>query len=273
MEIVSATEKLLFSTVLLETEFSLGTAFVFNYSKDPRGDKSLFLVTNKHMIQGANRCHFAFTKRKGDKLLLGKPFSFDIDQPSRLWFGHPDPKIDITVMPLGPVFNKVKGLKLELFTFVIDDSLIPAEDIMRSFDALEEVFFIGYPNGIQDAVNLIPVIRTGTTATPLQLDYQGESKFLIDASIFPGSSGSPVFVYYRGGRPGKDGGLTFGGKNLFFVGVVSEVCIMTDEGKIKYKEIPSGQTLSFKIPQMLDLGVVYKSTTVVEAAKYCLAKI
>lgn len=273
MEVVSTAEKLLFSTVLLETEFGLGTAFVFSYSKEPRGKKILFLVTNKHMIQGANRCHFTFTKREGDKLLLGKPFSFDIDQPSRLWFGHPDPRIDITVMPLGPVFNEVKGLKIELFTFAIDYSLVPAEDIMRRFDALEEVIFIGYPNGIQDAVNLIPVMRTGTTATPLQLDYQGKPKFLIDASIFPGSSGSPVFVYYKGGRPEKDGRLTFGGESLFFVGVVAEVCVMTDEGKIEYKEIPSGQTLSFKIPQMLDLGVVYKSTTVVEAAKYCLAKI
>ena len=70
-----------------------------------------------------------------------------------------------------------------------------------------------------DQVNLIPITRTGMTATPLQLDYDGRPSFLIDASVFPGSSGSPVFVY-KSGKLGA--GITT--QDVFvFVGVVAKV--------------------------------------------------
>jgi hypothetical protein len=46
--------------------------------------------------------------------------------------------------------------------------------------------------------------RRGMTATPPQLDYCGRPTFLIDASVFGGSSGSPVFLditHARGPSP------------------------------------------------------------------------
>jgi len=61
--------------------------------------------------------------------------------------------------------------------------------------SIEDVLMIGYPNGIWDSINNIPVIRKGIIATPSGIDYNGKKEFLIDMTVLPGSSGSPVIVY------------------------------------------------------------------------------
>src|SRR5437763_136516 len=45
----------------------------------------------------------------------------------------------------------------------------------------------------------------GVTANPLQADYDGRPVFLIDASVFPGSSGSPVVICNQGGFATRQG--------------------------------------------------------------------
>ena len=58
------------------------------------------------------------------------------------------------------------------------------------------VSFIGYPNSLYDPASFLPILRSGTISTHPMVDYEGRPQFLIDAQVFPGSSGSPVFVRY-----------------------------------------------------------------------------
>jgi len=56
---------------------------------------------------------------------------------------------------------------------------------------------IGYPNGLWDHVNNLPLIRRGITASHPGVDYQiegqnGPGVTVIDMACFPDSSGSPV---------------------------------------------------------------------------------
>jgi hypothetical protein len=74
------------------------------------------------------------------------------------------------------------------------------------------VTFIGYPNGIWDSKNLLPVVMRGTTASPIEVDFEGTPRFLIDASVFGGSSGSPVFILNQGTYSMKDGGVAVGSR-------------------------------------------------------------
>lgn len=76
--------------------------------------------------------------------------------------------------------------------------MIPNEEQIKQMDAIEPITFIGYPNGIWDSTNLLPVARRGTTASPIEVDFEGSPRFLIDASVFGGSSGSPVFILNQG---------------------------------------------------------------------------
>ena len=77
--------------------------------------------------------------------------------------------------------------------------IAPNTDTTPDIGLIEDVLFVGYPNGMFDKANNLPVARRGITATPATVDYGGRPVFLIDASVFPGSSGSPVFLYNVGG--------------------------------------------------------------------------
>ena len=64
----------------------------------------------------------------------------------------------------------------------------------NQLNALEDIIFVGYPEGIIDQLNIVPLFRKGSTATPYFLDFESLPVFLIDATALPGSSGSPVFL-------------------------------------------------------------------------------
>lgn len=76
--------------------------------------------------------------------------------------------------------------------------IIPTEEDLVDIDAIEDVFFIGYPIGLYDTYYYLPILRKGITASPIKHDWLNQPRFLIDANVFPGSSGSPVFLYDKG---------------------------------------------------------------------------
>jgi hypothetical protein len=108
----------------------------------------------------------------------------------------------------------------------------------------------------------MPIARRGTTATPLQIDYAGAPTFLVDASVFPGSSGSPVFICNSGGYPSRSGFVV--GTRVLFLGVIAEVAVREEHGQIDFVSIPTAEVPIVRTQQMIDLGVVYKSSTVLD---------
>ena len=135
------------------------------------------------------------------------------------------------------------------------------QEIDFRFD--EKVWLVGYKTGIYDAQNLMPIARRGTTATPIQLDYNGRPVFLIDASVFPGSSGSPVLIVNQGSYTSKSDIII--GNRVLFLGVVAESHLQEESGRIELVSTPSPQIPTVRIQQMIDLGVVYKASLVTEA--------
>ena len=101
-----------------------------------------------------------------------------------------------------------------------DNRHIPSDTLWEEFDAIEDIMFMGYPNGIWDHFNMMPVLRTGTTASPINHDWGNQPRFLIDAGVYPGSSGSPVFIHNPCFYKLKTGATVFGSR-LIFLGVVS----------------------------------------------------
>ena len=98
-----------------------------------------------------------------------------------------------------------------------------------------EVLFVGYPNDYYDTVNNLPLVRKGTLASMPNIDFRGKGAVVIDAQVFGGSSGSPVFVSWDG--------------KYSLLGVISA----TTEGVT-----PSG------FPAVLGLGLVIKQRHVQE---------
>ena len=83
----------------------------------------------------------------------------------------------------------------------------------------EPVAIIGFPFGMA-ASGKFPVWKTGHIASEIDLDYEGEPVFLIDATAKPGMSGSPVLAVRRGWVQ-TSRGITMGGAATRFLGVYS----------------------------------------------------
>jgi hypothetical protein len=126
---------------------------------------------------------------------------------------------------------------------------------------------IGYPNGIWDDVNNVPIIRRGITATPLKIDHQGRREFMIDAACFPGSSGSPVLLVNVGSywitQPGGDRAFV-GGDRIILLGVLYAGPVQTVTGEIVVTPVPTDTrpVPVSKIP--INLGLCIKASRIME---------
>jgi len=124
---------------------------------------------------------------------------------------------------------------------------------------LEEVLMIGYPNGIWDSRNNMPILRRGVTATHPAIEYEGRREFMIDAACFPGSSGSPVMLYNTGSYSTRDGGLAIGTR-IKLLGVLFAGPEHTVTGELQIVVVPTRQDV-LAVPGIPNnLGVVIQSS-------------
>ena len=172
--------------------------------------------------------------------------------------------VDIAVFPLNPIFKILEERGVTPFFSVVDAKLLPENSPFGDLNALERILFVGYPNGVYDAINNLPVIRSGITATPPVVDYEGRPRFLIDASVFPGSSGSPIFAYDRGAWLSGTSKWTVGSERVVFLGVLASVLYRELDGSLEFRDIPTATQAVPVNKEMIDLGVAHKAVTVVE---------
>lgn len=267
MQVDSIAEQLFFTTVRVDTisqngMSGSGTAFFFSYK---RGEINYpFVVTNKHVVIGMREGALSFLQRQEQTPQLGQGFRLRIDDWENAWFGHPSPDIDIAICPFAPLEAHIKQqYGIDLFYRNVSDEMIPTDEQAANLDALESVTFIGYPNGIWDSKNLLPIARRGMTASPISVDFENTPRFLIDASVFGGSSGSPVFLLNQGVYSDKAGNTTIGSR-LLFIGVIAAVFFRTQFNQIVAVPIPTQVQPMAQQQEMIDLGIVFKARTVVE---------
>ncbi len=262
-------EQLFFTTVRIETTLpdkskSTGTGFIFNYHTK---DKDFpYIVTNRHVVKNSIEGTLVFNRMQFGLPKLGDHFPLEYDNFEKHWTFHDDDKVDLAILPFSPVLHQLKDLKENIYYKWLDQSFVPNDKkIKEEFDAVEDLLFLGYPNNIYDKKNLTPVVRKGITATPVYENYENNPKFLVDASIFPGSSGSPIFIIKESKSTVLD--KKQNKKQLFLLGVIASVFIKTDINKVEIIEIPRRHEQFVKSAQMIDLGIVFKSHLFVEMAK------
>lgn len=274
MRVVTSSDQLFFCTTRIQATDarganSVGTGFFFLHKVDSERE-ALLLVTNRHVIQNQVYGTIAITQSVDGQPALGRGIDLTIPQDYwRNWCPHPDPSIDVAILPIGEVILDVsKRAGMELFFRAIDSSMIPTDEQIANLDSLESVTFVGYPNGIWDEVNKLPIVRKGTTATPLAVDYENSPRFLIDASVFGGSSGSPVFIHDNG-HYSSNGSIVVGHR-FYLLGLVAAVYQRTSHNRIISVPIPTQHIPVAEQNEMLDLGVVFKARTIMETIEYAI---
>lgn len=256
-------DRLVHSTVRIECENikgekSSGTGFFFGFLRN--GEQCTpAVITNKHVIAGAIKGKFHMTLRDENGYpKLGEHQAITFENFEAQCIKHPDPNVDLAIFLAGPLLNQAKERGIEFFYVILDDSIIPTKEICESLTSMEDIVMIGYPNGIWDAKNNLPLIRRGITSTHPNIEFNGNSEFLIDAACFPGSSGSPVFLANIGSYSDKKGNTTIGTR-VGLLGVLYAGPQHTAQGEIVIKPVPTSQK-AFAISSIPNnLGLVIQS--------------
>lgn len=260
MNINDLSTQLLYTTVPIwvqnaDRSQSFGTAFILSMPVPGSTSEQIpLLVTNAHVVSNGERGIIEFTARQGDLPKQGTRIKVEISSESMNSFL--DRVNDLAILPIGGLLNQLEQAGNPVFFRSVAPVLIPSPDVLSDMGAMEDVIFIGYPSGLYDEHNAMPLIRRGITSTPPWNNFMGRPEFLIDAGVFPGSSGSPIFIFNNGSYS-SGGGLVVGSR-LLFLGVLSESILRAEE------KLP---------PVYLGIGKALKSSVVGDFASRVCATI
>lgn len=260
---LSPFEQLAFSTIRIECDLaaggiSTGTGFFFRFA-DTGSQFVPVIVTNKHVVKGSSKGRLYFTLQKTDGSPdVGNSFLWHIENFESGWAAHPDPSVDLCMMPIAGLINQASAQAKTFFIVYFDWSLLPTDVDVEDFVGMEKIVMVGYPNGIWDRRHNFPVLRSGVAATHYRYDWNGRPEFLIDCACFPGSSGSPVLVCDIGQVHTKKG-LQIGSNRIKFLGVLYAGLQHRVDGRVEVVPVPTlNQIVSVStIPN--NLGIVIKA--------------
>jgi len=115
----------------------------------------------------------------------------------------------------------------------------------------DDVIVIGYPRGLYDQFNKLPVLKKGILSTPIGLRFNGQDAFLLDFKYYEGSSGSLIIskpTHFGVGKRGESQWSTT--RQYVFLGVYE------------------GETyLNGDQAQLADMGLGWYSYNIEEAIK------
>lgn len=260
---LSTSEILMYSIVRLTTfrgglPISNGTGF---YRTTYFGDDKMIstIITNKHVVAGADSIQFVLHLREtADGGPSGRLKSVTVPLAEVL-FEHPDPTVDLCAIAITANLTGVMDAGEIPFTVSQSDDTIPTGAGWNNFDGVEEVLMIGCPSGLYDATNNLPLCRRGITATPLSKDYNGKREFVIDMACFPGSSGSPIFVFNRDGYLNRaKNAFMMGQSRLNLVGILYAGPNVNNRGEIVMA------TPGVNVQTMMHLGYAIKADRLFE---------
>ncbi|WP_394759227.1 serine protease, partial [Flavobacterium sp.] len=219
------TEQLLNNTIRIEavinkTQIKTGSGMFF-YLKTNLPKEISVIITNKHVVEGAKEIRLFFKKEKDNEPDYNSLQIVSIPNDSLHVVKHPNKDIDLVAIPVDHIYYELSKKNIKLYTISLNEDVIfDDSEIKKELKPIEKVWMIGYPNGLWDKKNNLPITREGITATSPYLDFNGKKSFLVDIAAFPGSSGSPL-VYFRDLYTDKETYQAKMGTKLFFLGILS----------------------------------------------------
>lgn len=255
----SVEEQLLFSTLRLELLSEenklqcIGTGFLLS-AKLNEQQSILLLISNKHVLESGKRIRILFHKKSPNDLgpELGRTYEVCLNHTSLL-IEHPDPDIDIACLNISYFINNLLN---EIYFKFVDESLLASFD-EEELDIAQRVFFIGYPDDRFDYVHNLPIVRAGIIASHPKIDFNGKKQFIIDAQVFPGSSGSPVIINLT--YENYKNRIVLGEHKIRLLGIVSATMIRYNQ----LKALPTNLS-NLVSTETIGLGIVFKSTAIRE---------
>jgi hypothetical protein len=152
-----------------------------------------YLVTNRHVVidEGKSfypdnlliRVHTSSTSN-----ILNRDITIPLYGPDHQaeWLEHENHEIDIVAIPIDDFIQST-----DVVHYFTPSDLPPSNLIIG---VQENCMVIGYPLGFYDSVHNLPITRFATMASVYGAHFGGKRFFLVDATLHPGTSGSPVIL-------------------------------------------------------------------------------
>ncbi|WP_395741738.1 serine protease [Prosthecobacter sp.] len=199
----TVTDKMMWSACPVATLHGMASGFVLK-SRDSKGHDTAVVVTCAHVMK---------TMREGPVIVC----LHHQDQN-----GGVDPEPVIIIPARGAMrdsfYVKHPTHDLAAFCLTVPDKArkllgldsIPDEQTLTSAElrAGDEVSFLGYPDVYPGTRGAFALLRSGRIASYPASGAMAGGRFLINADVYPGDSGAPVFLTMRTGRPQVVGVLT-----------------------------------------------------------------
>lgn len=173
---------------------------------------------------------------------------------------HPDSQVDLCAIVFGNILEQIPD-HLQLRHTFVSQSWSLTLDESKYTRPIEPVIMVGYPTGLWNEADNRPISRRGLTASHPTQRWNRERKFLIDAACFPGSSGSPVFLFEDGMI--RISAEAYGpGTRARFIGILFAGPIFNQHGRFEQRVIPTTVGTVPVIDSMMNLGYVAHADTV-----------
>jgi len=150
-----------------------------------------FLVTNRHVLEGLTNAYIRVNPKERKA-----PEDYELelkDNTHQLWFAHPDAAVDVAVFPGSMSFFRERGMQIEFFP---NDQVVAGRSKLVDLGVAEGdfVYVLGFPMGLVGEERNLAIVRQGVLARVSDALMNPNHNYLIDAFIFPGSSGGPVIL-------------------------------------------------------------------------------
>lgn len=241
-----------------------GTGFlVFHGMGFTKGQ--VYLITNKHVLPPEGKqqdIRVRVAVREKDGSVKVDSVSVPIVGPDGKYLSsvrvHPDPDTDVAAVNIAPSAFKAKfDLLINAITTrkYLDMSMLMTTEKLKQTDIGpgSQIYVVGFPAAIFDPRNVSPILRYGIISTDPREGFNFNEQlrraiafpehvdgFLIDAGIYPGSSGSLVVL---GPDPTKKGDW-----QPVILGIVA--------GSIPYYDA------SLRAYERIGLGIVYSADAI-----------
>ena len=180
-------EKLDKSMAWIGTGFLVGRFFEKN--KNDQNRYHIFLVTNKHVLDGMDSVKVRFNPQSSES-------AKDYDIPlvingTKQWTGHHTVNIDVAAIHIKHSILVDEKMKFDFFRS--DSNILHIEQMVE--DGITEgdsIFVLGFPMNLVASDRQYVIARSGSIARIRDVLENRSDNFIVDSFVFPGNSGGPV---------------------------------------------------------------------------------
>lgn len=189
---------------------SYGSGFFYNVLApvDPtikgvqhRKVEGIYLITNRHVAlpkvndKDTMPDYLVFNLRKNtqDDGVEWYPMAIERPKLQNLLLLHPNSGVDVVAIKIDDYIKEiVKNQNRDILIpmYLSNDNLPNNNDL--TIEVTSDIVVASYPRMFYDKVNKFPIVKSGIVASGWGLNFNNTPTFLIDAKLFPGSSGGLV---------------------------------------------------------------------------------